>query len=104
MPQKGVLVMNQKSSVVRNIARRISGVTMPIGRKRIKWLRNWPCLCGSEKKYKKCCMKDIDNLTSLDGGAITEALPKELQIMVDELRKVNEKEGLGKTGGKNNEK
>lgn len=22
-----------------------------------KWGRNWPCVCGSGKKYKKCCIK-----------------------------------------------
>jgi hypothetical protein len=90
--------MKQKPSVVRNIAKRISGVTMPIGRKRMRWLRNWPCLCGSENKYKNCCMKDIESLTSSDGNVTTKSLPKEIQETVDALRKAAEKKGSCKNG------
>jgi hypothetical protein len=28
-------------------------------RKRKGWMRNKPCLCGSEKKFKKCCWNKI---------------------------------------------
>ena len=47
-------------------------VTKPLRRKRIRWKRNWVCVCGSGKKYKKCCLKDIEALDSMDGNAIME--------------------------------
>ncbi len=43
--------------------------TQPIKRKRIKWKRNWPCVCGSERKYKNCCMGEMQKLDILDGNA-----------------------------------
>jgi len=30
--------------------------------KRKKMGRNKPCLCGSGKKFKKCCLKEIKNV------------------------------------------
>lgn len=44
-------------------------ITMPIIRKRIKWKRNWQCMCGSKKKFKNCCLSQSEFLTSLDGNA-----------------------------------
>lgn len=58
-----------KKSKLRSIQRRVSGVTMPIHRKRMRWLRNWNCLCGSKKKYKVCCMQDIESMTVVDGNS-----------------------------------
>ncbi len=46
--------------------------TKPIRRKRIKWQRNWPCVCSSGLKFKKCCMKDMQALDLLDGNIQTE--------------------------------
>ncbi len=43
-------------------------VTQPIKRKRVRWNRNWPCICNSGKKFKKCCMKDIEALDLIDGN------------------------------------
>ncbi len=73
-----------KKSEQRNLARRISGVTMPIARKRTKWGRNWLCLCGSEKKYKRCCLKEIDSITVFDGNANVTPLSEDIQKMIDE--------------------
>lgn len=47
-------------------------ITKPIKRKRVKWKRNWPCVCGSGIKFKRCCIKDIQALDSLDGNEQTE--------------------------------
>lgn len=47
-------------------------VTKPIRRKRIRWKRNWLCVCGSGLKFKKCCMKDMQALDLLDGNIQTE--------------------------------
>lgn len=58
-----------KKSKLRSIQRRVSGVTMPIRRKRMRWRRNWNCLCGSGEKYKRCCMQDIESLTVVDGNS-----------------------------------
>lgn len=81
--------MNKKSSELRSLSRRMSGVTMPISRKRTKWGRNWPCLCGSEKKYKNCCLDNINSLTASDGNAKVEALPEDIQKMIDAQTKEN---------------
>jgi hypothetical protein len=84
--------MSNKLSKLRNFRRRIDGVTMPIRRKRVKWQRNWLCLCGSGKKYKKCCIGDINNLTAFDGNASMEAIPENIQKMIDIHEKEKEKE------------
>lgn len=55
---------------------------MPITRKRIKWSRNWPCLCGSEKKYKNCCMNEIESLTISDGNAKVRKLSEDVEKMI----------------------
>ncbi len=47
----------------------VKEVTKPIIRKRIKWGRNWLCLCNSGKKYKRCCLNKIDQLTASDGNS-----------------------------------
>lgn len=91
--------MSNKLSERRNLARRMSGVTMPIGRKRVKWGRNWPCLCGSDKKYKNCCINEIDSLTCVDGNADVTALPEDIQKLIDEH---NQREGKQKGGTKTN--
>lgn len=75
--------MRQKRSEQRNLNNRIAGVTMPISRKRIKWGRNWLCLCGSDKKYKRCCMKEIDDITAFDDNANVEKLSEDIQKMID---------------------
>lgn len=99
MPKKEVFLMSSKqSSEQRNLSRRIAGVTMPIGRKRIKWSRNWPCLCGKDKKYKQCCMNEIEQLTRSDGNAIVGELDSEVQSMIDEIRQ-DEDNGGGKSSG-----
>jgi len=64
---------------------------MPITRKRARWGRNWPCLCGSDKKYKDCCMSEIDSLSANDGNATTQELPNHIQELVDQL--MNQKDG-----------
>lgn len=75
--------MKQKRSEQRNLSNRLAGVTLPISRKRTKWGRNWPCLCGSGKKYKKCCINEINNITTSDGNANVESLPEDIQKMID---------------------
>jgi hypothetical protein len=52
----------------------------------MKWGRNWKCLCGSDKKYKNCCQKEIDELTASDGNAHVEALSEDVQKMIDDHR------------------
>ena len=47
-------------------------VTKPLRRKRMRWGRNWTCVCGSGKKFKKCCFKDMAALDAEDGNVITE--------------------------------
>ncbi len=84
--------MNMKSSQQRSIGRRISGVTMPIVRKRMKWYRNWTCLCGSGKKYKRCCIKEINILTASDDNANVTSIPENIQTVVDYYQK-EQKEG-----------
>ncbi len=76
--------MKTKQSKQRNMFRRLNGVTMPIGRKRIRWSRNWKCLCGSSKKYKKCCMMEIDSLTASDDNATVVPIPEDIQKMSTE--------------------
>jgi len=82
-----------KKSKQRNVARRISGVTMPISKKRIKWNRNWKCLCGSNKKYKHCCMKDLDALTLSDGNMVVRDVPEDVQDFIDIMDKQAEDKG-----------
>ena len=83
-----------------NLQRRIQGVTMPIGRKRIKWGRNWPCLCGSKKKYKNCCLDEIDDLTTYDDNAQVSEISKDLQELIDSHRKALGKGGIDQDGKK----
>lgn len=85
--------MSNRSSELRNLGRRLAGVTMPIERKRMKWKRNWPCLCGSDKKYKNCCLGEIDALTLSDGDATIRALPEDIKKMIDAHRETEEKKG-----------
>lgn len=75
--------MSNKLSERRNLGRRLAGVTMPLSRKRMKWGRNWLCLCGSEKKFKNCCMKEMDVLTASDDNANVVSLPEDIQKMID---------------------
>ncbi len=79
--------MNRKLLELYNLNRRISGITMPITRKRARWNRNWPCMCGSGKKFKMCCMVEIDILTASDGNANVATLSDDIQKMVDAHRK-----------------
>ena len=88
--------MSKKSSELRSLGRRISGVTMPITRRRMRWGRNWPCLCGSEKKYKRCCMAETDSFTASDGNTNVIALSEDIQKMIDAHRKKNG--GMKKNG------
>ncbi len=88
--------MSKKRSEQRNLSRRIDGVTMPIGRKRMKWGRNWLCLCGSGKKYKKCCLNEISDITASDGNAEVSELSKDIQELIHTHRKA-----IGKGGIKN---
>ena len=75
--------MSKKKSEQRSLSRRISGVTMPIKRKRMRWCRNWPCLCASGKKYKKCCLDEIESFTALDSNASVTELPEDIKKMID---------------------
>lgn len=81
--RKGVFHMGKTLSERRSLNRRIAGVTMPIIRKRIKWGRNMPCLCGSGLKYKKCCMIGMDNLTISDDNADITSLSEDMQEMIE---------------------
>jgi hypothetical protein len=81
-----------KQSERRSLDRRIAGVTMPIGRKRIRYGRNFPCLCGSGKKYKRCCMEQIDTTTAHDGNATVIELSQDVQKMIDYLKEQQEAE------------
>ncbi len=81
-----------KKSEQRSLSRRISGVTMPIGRKRIKYGRNFQCLCGSGKKYKRCCMTQIEATTAYDGNATVTELSKDVQKMIDGLKELHNTE------------
>jgi len=82
---------------------------MPIRRKRIKWQRNWLCLCGSGKKYKRCCIPEITSLTAQDGNAIVEQLPEDIQNMIDDKNRLGVGPAInfivgsdGKVGVRNN--
>lgn len=75
--------MNNKLSEQRSLGRRIRGVTMPISCKRMRWGRNWLCMCGSGVKYKKCCMSEINDLTASDSNARVEPLSEDIQKMID---------------------
>lgn len=72
----------KRSSADRSLGRRIFGVTMPIHRKRIKWGRNWPCMCGSDKKHKNCCHKTTADLTLQDGNENVVELSEDVQKLV----------------------
>ena len=72
----------KRSSAERNLGKRIFGVTMPIERKRIKWGRNWPCICGSNKKYKNCCYETTEALTRQDDNANVVELSEDVQKLV----------------------
>lgn len=74
--------MKTKPSEQRSFAKRLNGVTMPIRRRRLKWGRNWLCLCGSEKKYKNCCVLEIDALSASDGNEKVEEIPANVKQMV----------------------
>ena len=88
--------MSRTSSEQRNLGRRIAGVTMPITRRRMRWGRNWPCLCGSGKKYKACCLNEIEAITASDGNANVTKLPEDIQKMIDAHREAQQ------NGGKKN--
>lgn len=60
----------------------VKEVTKPIIRKRIRWGRNWLCLCSSGKKYKRCCMGRINKLTSLDDNASIGELYNDIEEVV----------------------
>ena len=75
--------MKPKSSKQRNFLKRIAGTTMPIMRKRIKWGRNWLCICNSGKKYKNCCLADVNCLIASDGNARVADMPEDIQRMVN---------------------
>jgi len=76
-----------------NLQRRLKGITMPITRKRFRLKRNWSCLCGNDKKYKHCCMLDIESLTRVDDNATIESLPEDIQKIIDTQIDNNKKKG-----------
>ncbi len=88
--------MKQKSSEQRSLQRRIANITMPITRRRMRWGRNWPCLCGSEKKYKRCCLREIDAITVSDGNANVVALSKDVQEIISAHQKAQKNGGMKK--------
>lgn len=88
--------MSSKLSELRNLGKRIQGITMSIERRRMKWGRNWTCLCGSGKKYKNCCLGDIENLTIDDGNATIKTLPDNIQLMLDAHNKAQEEKAKAK--------
>lgn len=59
---------------------------MPIKRKRCKWGRNSLCLCGSGKKFKNCCLDQIDALTSQDSNADVQSLSPDLEQLVSSIK------------------
>jgi len=81
------------SSEQRNLARRVAGVTTPIHRKRMRYSRNFPCLCGSGKKYKKCCLLDIESVTEHDDNAKTEPLSPEISKLINQIQEDNKRKG-----------
>jgi|WetSurMetagenome_2_1015567.scaffolds.fasta_scaffold03374_2 hypothetical protein len=46
--------------------------------KRKNWMRNQPCLCGSGKKFKKCCWTKATKEQIKKFGVITESGIKNL--------------------------
>lgn len=84
-----------RTSMARNIRNRINDVTMPIERKRCKWGRNNLCLCGSGKKFKNCCINDIDTLTLQDGNASVQQLTPDLQKLVSSIKEMNQENDRG---------
>lgn len=63
--------MNPPSNKLLDLLK-IQSITRPIKRKRVKWNRNWKCLCGSGKKYKKCCLNEVEKLSLVDQNITTE--------------------------------
>jgi len=58
--------MDRKKWRQPNTDKKIIGTTQPIKRKRPKWGRNWLCFCGSDKKYKHCCLKAINDIALMN--------------------------------------
>ena len=97
--------MSKKQSLGRNLGRRIAGITMPITRRRAKWGRNWPCLCGSGEKYKKCCLPELLSITASDGNANVQPLSEDVQNLIkahQEAQKAADGKAT-KDGGKKDE-
>jgi len=90
--------MITKPSERRNLWKRVAGVTMPITRKRVKYGRNWLCLCGSGKKYKNCCINEINDLTASDDNANVETLSEDVQKMIDVQRESQGNERIKENG------
>lgn len=90
--------MNKRPSVQRSLGRRIVGVTMPIRRKREKWGRNWPCMCGSDQKYKNCCFKTTEALTRQDDNANIVELSEDIQKLVKQHQEAIAAAEDGETG------
>jgi hypothetical protein len=43
----------------------------------LKWPRNFNCVCGSGKKFKKCCLNGLNSqVTIKDANAINKKLEK----------------------------
>lgn len=74
--------MAKVKTSLRKLKRRLDGVTMPLSRKRLDWGRNWLCMCGSGKKYKKCCLSQAQQQDSIDGNANEAPLPEGVQEIV----------------------
>lgn len=89
--------MSKQSSAERSLGRRIFGVTMPIQRKRVKWGRNWPCMCGSDNKYKNCCSKTTEALTRQDDNANIVELSEDIQNLVKQHQEAIAAEADGGT-------
>lgn len=87
--------MNKMLSGLRSLKRRVAGVTMPINRKRMKWGRNWLCLCGSGKKYKQCCLAEITILTASDSNAVVEQLPEDVRNLIDDKNSLSNDPTIG---------
>jgi len=87
--------MGRKLSEQRNVSNRLSGITMPIIRRRIRWGRNWPCLCGSEKKYKNCCLSDIQEITASDGNADVKEMPDSIKQIIQKIKEAEAEKGKG---------
>lgn len=90
--------MSSKLLKQRSLQKRIQGVTMPISRKRMKWGRNWLCLCGSKIKYKNCCIGKIGDLTASDGNAQVEALSEDIQRIIDNHKEARKKGDMKRNG------